>query len=453
MPNSYNERVRRVRRAKSAQSAASNDSSSVSSNQDGFYSRQRRDEFYDNEQIESAAGQDESHRDFMYPSSDPYSDDLQGYESLQDSLFYQEDEAQWQADDEGYGYGPVDARRYQPQRESSYSAYTVDDDGRNGSYGPQRYERDGYEEPYEYDGYDAYDSYRKSDRRNRRDPYEQPRIRSQASRSNRQMPQEEGDLLRRIPASAPKPRRQTASKRRDRLDERDEPRKKRGIPWILQGTLYAMLGALLGLFARYIDLHPGTDLINDLAVSLSDLPFWMMCAVGISVYSKNKFAAFVNVLLFFSFMDLAYYWYSWYFNGEALRRLFLFWGAAGACASLLAPFVHWAKSEGAIGMILSIAVLCVQTILTGWSVIGLNFLWFLGSVLFLHRRSLLSTLVMALCGGVLGIFGWMYIKEATNFSSLLRHASKDGQESDLLKWIKTVDPQILKNYLEPYLEQ
>lgn len=234
----------------------------------------------------------------------------------------------------------------------------------------------------------------------------------------------------------------------DNYIEPADSRHSKGIPWILQGALYSLLGLALGVFARYIDLHPGTELMGRLARSLSDLPFWMMCAIGISVYSKNKFAAFVNVLLFFSFMDISYYWYSWMVNGILLKRLFVFWGAAGAASSLLAPFVYWAKDDSIMGFILATCILSVQTILTGWSVFGLNAIWFIGSVLFLHRRSFLMTLMMALIAGVIGIGVWLYLRDI-GISSLLRHSSRNQSgDSDLMRWIKTVDPRAYMEMLQ-----
>ncbi|UNT92753.1 hypothetical protein [Allobaculum sp. Allo2] len=211
-----------------------------------------------------------------------------------------------------------------------------------------------------------------------------------------------------------------------------------GIPWILQAVLYSALGLGLGLFARYIDLHPSDSTIQSLAVSLSDLPFWMMCAVGISVYSKNGLAAFANVLLFFSFMDIAYYWYSYQYDGTLLMKLFVFWGLLGAASSLLAPFVHYAKSKGVFGFVLSVLILAVQAILTGWSVIGWNFLWFVGSMLFLSRKSIFMTLLMGLAGGLLGIGVWMYLHQI-GVSSLLRHSTRTGEESAFMVWIKQTD--------------
>lgn len=225
----------------------------------------------------------------------------------------------------------------------------------------------------------------------------------------------------------------------DPRDSRDRSgRRGGGIPWILQTVLYSALGLGLGLFARYIDLHPSDSTIQSLAVSLSDLPFWMMCAVGISVYSKNGLAAFANVLLFFSFMDIAYYWYSYQYDGTLLMKLFVFWGLLGAASSLLAPFVHYAKSKGVFGFVLSVLILAVQAILTGWSVIGWNFLWFVGSMLFLSRKSIFMTLLMGLAGGLLGIGVWMYLHQI-GVSSLLRHSTRTGEESAFMVWIKQTD--------------
>ena len=226
--------------------------------------------------------------------------------------------------------------------------------------------------------------------------------------------------------------------RLERRTAEEAPSRYKGMPWILQGALYGLLGLALGLFARYIDLHPSTTLIYDLARSLSDLPFWMMIAIGVSVYSKNSLAAFFNVLLFFTFMDIAYYWYSFQFDGVMLKRLFVFWGAAGVAASFLAPFVHQAKKHNAFGAILSVAILAVQVILTGWSVFGLNLIWFVGSVVILHRKTFIGTIVMAGCAGLIGIGVWLYLRDI-GVSSLLRHSDRQGNESDLMLWIKSVD--------------
>lgn len=211
-------------------------------------------------------------------------------------------------------------------------------------------------------------------------------------------------------------------------------RSSKGIPWILQGSLYAILGLLLGVLARYIDLHPSRTAIWLLARSLSDLPFWMMAAIGIAVYSKNGLAAWANVLLFFSLMDISYYWYSWYYDGSMFTRLFIFWMVAGIGSAFLAPLVKWAKGPGIVGFILSAMVLAAQTVITGWSVIGFNFFWFVGSVIFLRRKSFWSTVFMALLGGSAGIGIWVWMKDH-GVSSLLRNTQI---EQDSIIWINKI---------------
>ena len=159
-----------------------------------------------------------------------------------------------------------------------------------------------------------------------------------------------------------------------------------------------LLGAVLGVFAKWLDLVGTNDDIwwqrviakLGLAVEFSDLPVWLFAALVIAVTSRTPFKAAVNVFLFFAGMDAAYHAWTITHAGFDPGRYMLIWYGLTLVSPLIAVVCWYAKGSGRAAAVIS----CV--ILAGLAVTCFTFGW-----IYFSFKTIISTLLFAAGAAVL----------------------------------------------------
>ena len=163
-----------------------------------------------------------------------------------------------------------------------------------------------------------------------------------------------------------------------------------------------VLGIILGVFAKYLDVHQ-TKLPNFMARVDQFLDFhnflggfapWILIAICIAVYSRTQIRAAINVFAFFLGMVASYYLYCYFAAGFFPKDYAMNW----IVLTMLSPifgFVCWyGKGRGVAAVMISalaLAVLFNCAFGYGWSYISvkrwLNVLMYAIGVGVLYRKA------------------------------------------------------------------
>ena len=130
--------------------------------------------------------------------------------------------------------------------------------------------------------------------------------------------------------------------------------------------LCLVLGSLLGMFAKQLDLLYGGGSFREKALEwldlgnfLSDLPFWMAVGLAIAVFAPSAFQAGDGVFFFFLGMCSAYHWYSVYVGGFNPRGYMRIWYGLTIVSPLLGALSWYAKGKGPVAAGLTTLILTV----------------------------------------------------------------------------------------------
>ncbi|MBQ6065264.1 MAG: hypothetical protein IJK89_00450 [Clostridia bacterium] len=164
-----------------------------------------------------------------------------------------------------------------------------------------------------------------------------------------------------------------------------KPKKKkisRGI-LIRNTVLILVLGAALGVFAKYLDELALDDRIwwhlivekLDLGNVFSGLPVWLVLTLTIAVFSRSPARAALNGFVFLLGMCLAYHAYTIVFAGFNPDRYMMIWYSLTAASPLLAVLCWYGRSAHNAAIVIDaliFAVLTASCFSVGWVYIGLN---------------------------------------------------------------------------------
>lgn len=118
-----------------------------------------------------------------------------------------------------------------------------------------------------------------------------------------------------------------------------------------------MIGFLLGMFSRWLDLYT-TNLGN----VFSQLAIWILFGVLISIYSRTKRAAMCNILPFCIGILLTYYGAAVLTEGVYSRTYIIGWTIFACCSPLFAYFAWSTKENGVFPKMISIGILLVSVL-------------------------------------------------------------------------------------------
>lgn len=163
-----------------------------------------------------------------------------------------------------------------------------------------------------------------------------------------------------------------------------------------------VLGIILGIFAKYLDMHQETlpnmmmkvDRFLDLHHFLGELAIWILIAICIAVYSRTPLRAAINVFAFWIGRTLSYYLYYYFAEGYLPKEHALNWVILLIISPLFGFICWYGKGRGIPAVVISalaLAFLFNCAFSYGWSYISvkrwMNVLMYVIGVGVLYRKS------------------------------------------------------------------
>lgn len=115
------------------------------------------------------------------------------------------------------------------------------------------------------------------------------------------------------------------------------------------------IGLILGVISRLLDIHT-TNLGN----IFSGVAIWILFGVLISIYSKTKKQAMLNILPFCIGMIITYYLMAFITKGVYSRIYIIGWTLFALCSPIFAYFTWMTKEKGIQAKIIRIGIVLVS---------------------------------------------------------------------------------------------
>lgn len=129
--------------------------------------------------------------------------------------------------------------------------------------------------------------------------------------------------------------------------------------YILNPVSMFIIGLILGVISRLLDIYT-TNLGN----MFSGIAIWILFGVLISIYSRTKKRAILNIFPFCIGMLITYYFVAFITNGVYSNIFIIGWTIFAFCSPILAYFTWMAKEQGIFSKILSIGIILVSILTT-----------------------------------------------------------------------------------------
>lgn len=114
------------------------------------------------------------------------------------------------------------------------------------------------------------------------------------------------------------------------------------------------IGLILGIISRLLDIY--TQNIGEI---FSQMAIWILLGTLISIYSKTKKMAMMNIFPFCIGMLITYYIVAIITHGVYSRSFIIGWTIFALCSPIFAFFTWMAKEKGIIPKIISIGIIIV----------------------------------------------------------------------------------------------
>ncbi len=123
---------------------------------------------------------------------------------------------------------------------------------------------------------------------------------------------------------------------------------------LLTPFLMLALGLVLGVLSRLLDIYT-----QNLGNIFSQFAIWILLGTVVSIYSKTKFRAMLNVFLLCIGMLATYYFTAFVTDGVYSNIFIIGWTAFALCSPIMA-FVTWhTKEKGNLAKIISVGIVAV----------------------------------------------------------------------------------------------
>ncbi len=123
---------------------------------------------------------------------------------------------------------------------------------------------------------------------------------------------------------------------------------------ILNPIIVFILGLGAGVLSKWMDIH--TLYLGEI---FSELPVWILIGVIISICSRTRIRAVVNVFLFFVGMLISYYITAEVTHSVYGWRFIHFWFGVACVVPFLAYFVWMTKEKGFFPKVIAIGITAV----------------------------------------------------------------------------------------------
>ena len=114
------------------------------------------------------------------------------------------------------------------------------------------------------------------------------------------------------------------------------------------------IGLILGVISRLLDIYT-----QNLVEIFSQMAIWILLGTLISIYSKTKKMAMMNIFPFCIGMLITYYIVAIITHGVYSRSFIIGWTIFALCSPMFAFFTWMAKEKGIIPKIISIGIIIV----------------------------------------------------------------------------------------------
>lgn len=117
------------------------------------------------------------------------------------------------------------------------------------------------------------------------------------------------------------------------------------------------VGLILGIMSRLLDIYT-----ENLGEVFSQMAIWILIGTLISIYSKTKKMAMINILTFCIGMLITYYVVAVINHGVYSRIFIMGWTIFALCSPLFAYFTWMTKEKGIIAKIISIGIVLTSVL-------------------------------------------------------------------------------------------
>ena len=117
------------------------------------------------------------------------------------------------------------------------------------------------------------------------------------------------------------------------------------------------VGLILGIISRLLDIYT-----ENLGEIFSQMAIWILIGTLISIYSKTKKMAMINILTFCIGMLITYYIVAAINHGVYSRIFIIGWTIFAFCSPLFAYFTWMTKEKGIIAKIISVGIVLISVL-------------------------------------------------------------------------------------------
>ena len=128
---------------------------------------------------------------------------------------------------------------------------------------------------------------------------------------------------------------------------------------ILNPLCLFILGLILGVISRLFDIYT-----QNLGNIFSGLAIWILFGVLISINSKTKRKAMINIFPFCIGMLLTYYFVAFITNGVYSKNYIIGWTIFALFSPIMAYFAWQTKEDGILPRLISIGIVLVSVLST-----------------------------------------------------------------------------------------
>ena len=129
--------------------------------------------------------------------------------------------------------------------------------------------------------------------------------------------------------------------------------------YILNPISMFLIGLILGIISILSDIYT-----QNLGNILSQMAIWILFGILISIYSKTKKSAMINILPFCIGMLITYYFVAFISKGVYSNIFIIGWTIFALCSPILAYFTWKTKENSIFSKIISVVIIMVSIIST-----------------------------------------------------------------------------------------